>query len=98
MQQFFLASVHLKSELRVLRYVVPASAGRAPASPQALHSPTRCRLKAGLHACRNEQTEREARVAGPMNCVAVPEVARQEAMFTTRCGKSVRKEVHWKNC
>ena len=43
---------------------------------------------------QNERTKREARVAGPMNCVAVPEVARQEAMFPTRCGKSVRREVH----
>ena len=47
---------------------------------------------------QDEQTKREARVAGPMNCFAVPEVARQEAMFTTRCGKIVRREVHWKNC
>ena len=39
---------------------------------------------------QNEQTKREARVAWPMNCVAVPEVARQEAMFTTHCDKSVR--------
>ena len=49
-----LASDHLKSELPVLRYVVPASAGGASASPQALDSPTRRRLKAGLHACHNE--------------------------------------------
>ena len=45
-----LASDHLNSELSVLRYVVPTSAGGALASPQALDSLTRCRLKAGLHA------------------------------------------------
>ena len=50
------------------------------------------RLKPGLHTCQNEQTKREARVAGPMNCVAVPEVARQEAMFTTRYGKIDRRK------
>ncbi len=49
-----LASDRLKAELPVLRHVVPASAGGASASPHALDSPTRCRLKAGLHAWQNE--------------------------------------------
>ena len=38
----------------ILRSAVPASAGGALASPQALDSPTRCRRKAGLDACRDE--------------------------------------------
>ena len=48
-------------------------------------------------ATQNEQAKRPGRVAGPMNFVAIPEVARQAAMFTSHCGKSVRREVHWKN-
>ena len=44
----------LESELPLLRYVVPASAGGASARPQALDSPMPCRLRAELHACQNE--------------------------------------------
>ena len=40
-------------------------------------------------ACpHSEQARRPGRVA-------VPETARQEAMLTIRCGKSIRRKVHW---
>ena len=38
----------------------------------------------------------QGRVAGPMNPVAITEVASQAATLTAHCGKSVRREVHWK--
>ena len=77
-------------------HVVPPSGGIACGNPTPVDLPTP--LRPQMIGIQNEQTKREALVAGPMNCIAVLEVARQEAMFTTRCGKSVRKEVHWKNC